>query len=66
MAGHRLEMTFDGPEQENSGKYHIVTPQWTHSAYLEADRLIETSTFPALPCDAVTWMDTDGTYHSGG
>lgn len=65
MAGHRLEVTFDSPERESSGKYHIVKPQCTPSAYLEADRLAGTSTFPTLPCDAVTWMDTDVTYCSG-
>lgn len=66
MAGHRLNVIFDSPEQENSGEYHIIKPECTSSASLEADRLVETSKFPTLPCDAVTWMDTDVTCCSGG
>lgn len=38
-AGHWLEVTFDSPEWENSGKYHAVKPQYTPSDYLEAERI---------------------------
>lgn len=48
---------FLSPEWENSGKYNIVKLECASSAYLEADRLIATSTFCALSCDAVTgWI----------
>jgi len=62
----QVRVTYDSPERENSGKYRIVKSQCTPSAYLEPDRLVATSTFPTLPCDAVTWMDTGVTYCSGG
>lgn len=42
-----------------------IKPQCTPNTYLEADRLVATSILPTLPCDAVTWMDTDVTYCSG-